>query len=199
VRRVGDRATLLEFAGNAAVHAAAHAAREQFGQQLEDVVPGHTTLLLVWKDGRIVSALEALDHVSKAETTETGPTVTIPVKYDGADLDAVAAKLGVSPEAVVELHSEAEYTVAFMGFSPGFPYLIAAEPSPLLELPRLATPRTEVPSGSVAAAAGYCGIYPRSSPGGWNLLGRTEVVLFDAGRAQPALLEPGMRVRFESR
>jgi KipI family sensor histidine kinase inhibitor len=98
---------------------------------------------------------------------------------------------------VVELHSTAVYTVAFMGFSPGFPYLVAEEPSQLLALPRLATPRTEVPAGSVAVAAGYCGVYPRSSPGGWNLLGRTEMLLFDAQRDPPAPLEPGTRVRFE--
>ena len=102
---------------------------------------------------------------------------------------------------MVELHSAAEYTVAFMGFAPGFPYLVADETArsvrPLLELGRLDTPRTEVPAGSVAVAAGYCGIYPRSSPGGWNLLGRTDAVLFDAGRDPPALLEPGTQVRFE--
>ncbi|MDE3130850.1 MAG: carboxyltransferase domain-containing protein, partial [Acidobacteriota bacterium] len=129
------------------------------------------------------------------------PVVTIPVEYDGSDLEEVAEKLATSSEAVVELHSGAEYTVAFMGFSPGFPYLIADETAqgvlPLLELPRLETPRTEVPAGSVAVAAGYCGIYPRSSPGGWNLLGRTDVTLFDAERDPPALLEPGTRVRFE--
>jgi KipI family sensor histidine kinase inhibitor len=124
--------------------------------------------------------------------------VTIPVRYDGADLEAVAVALNVDVEAVVELHSATEYTVAFVGFSPGFPYLVAPERMGLLELPRLATPRTEVPVGSVAVAAGYCGIYPRSTPGGWNLLGRTDVVLFDAERAAPALLEPGARVRFEA-
>ena len=130
----------------------------------------------------------------------------MPVRYDGADLDAVAATLDVSTEALVELHCGATYTVAFMGFSPGFPYLIAeggvegvgGAVERLLALPRLETPRTEVLAGSVAVAAGYCGIYPRSSPGGWNLLGRTEVVLFDVRREPPALLEPGTRVRFES-
>ena len=91
--------------------------------------------------------------------------------------------------------------MAFTGFAPGFPYL-RAEPhggaaQRLLDLPRLATPRTEVPAGSVAVAAGYCGVYPRVSPGGWNLLGRTDVVLFDAERDPPALLEPGTRVRFQ--
>ena len=132
--------------------------------------------------------------------------MTIPVTYDGADLEAVAATLALSKAAVVKLHSEADYVVAFTGFAPGFPYLRAtgrARESDaggvqrLLELPRRVTPRTEVPAGSVAVAAGYCGLYPRSSPGGWNLLGRTNVVLFDVTREQPALLEPGMRVRFE--
>jgi KipI family sensor histidine kinase inhibitor len=136
-----------------------------------------------------------------ATGSDRSAVVRIPVTYDGADLDVVAAKLALSQEAVVELHSGAEYVVAFMGFSPGFPYLIAGEATEvaasLLNLPRLGTPRTEVPAGSVAVAAGYCGIYPHSSPGGWSLLGRTDVVLFDADRDPPALLEPGTRVRFE--
>ena len=123
--------------------------------------------------------------------------VGVPVSYDGADLEAVATTLGMSAEAVVALHAAADYTVAFMGFAPGFPYLIAPDRMPLLDLPRLETPRTAVPAGSVAVAAGYCGIYPRSSPGGWNLLGRTGLVLFDPERDPPALLGPGTRVRFE--
>jgi KipI family sensor histidine kinase inhibitor len=128
-------------------------------------------------------------------------TVVIPTRYDGADLDSTAERLSTSTDEVVKLHSEAGYVVAFMGFAPGFPYLIGDETAlgvlPLLELPRLETPRTAVPAGSVAVAAGYCGIYPRSSPGGWNLIGRTESVLFDPSRDPPALLEPGARVRFE--
>jgi len=95
---------------------------------------------------------------------------------------------------VVELHTAPEYTVAFVGFMPGFPYLVGGDR--LLELPRLEVPRTEVPAGTVAVAAGYCGIYPRAAPGGWNLLGSTAVELFDPDRDPPALLTPGMRVRF---
>lgn len=138
----------------------------------------------------------------RASGTDQPGEVVISVDYDGADLEAVAARLGLSREAVVELHSGAAYTCAFMGFSPGFPYLIAEQDaaldaSALLELPRLETPRTVVPAGSVAVAAGYCGIYPRSSPGGWNLLGHTDVALFDVEREPPAWLEPGARVRFE--
>jgi KipI family sensor histidine kinase inhibitor len=149
----------------------------------------------------LASDASAFKLDSRASGTTDAPVVMIPVTYSGADLETVAATLGLSTAAVVELHRNATYTVAFMGFAPGFPYLVADEAArgvlPLLELPRLATPRTDVPAGSVAVAAGYCGLYPRSSPGGWNLLGRTDAVLFDATREPPALLEPGMRVRFE--
>jgi KipI family sensor histidine kinase inhibitor len=203
MRLVGDHAALLELADNASVHTAACAVREQYGDQLLEVVPGHETLLLVWRDGCDVSDFSelALDRAS-SEKSDDGAfrpaTVTIPVHYDGTDLGAAATALGISSEEVVQAHVDGSYTVAFVGFSPGFPYLLADEPSRILELPRLDTPRTEVPKGSVAVAAGYCGIYPRASPGGWNLLGRTEVVLFDPERERPALLEPGMRVRFQA-
>jgi KipI family sensor histidine kinase inhibitor len=203
MRPVGDRARLLELPDNATVQLAAQVARSRFGDQLAEIVPGDRTLLLVWPDGAAVSDISELalgrasSEISDDDATRPMPVV-IPVRYDGADLASAAKQLGVSVEAVVELHTSVEYTVAFMGFSPGFPYLVAPERMPLLELPRLGTPRTEVPSGSVAVAAGYCGIYPRSSPGGWKLLGRTDAVLFDAGREPPALLEPGARVRFEA-
>jgi KipI family sensor histidine kinase inhibitor len=212
VRPVGDHAALLELPDNASVHAAARFVRDRFRDQLVDVVPGDCTLLLVWDEGledtaALESNLKALASPAsafkldlRASGTADAAVVTIPVTYDGADLEAVAATLALSQEALVELHSGSEYTVAFVGFSPGFPYLMAeggGGVERLLELPRLGTPRTQVPAGSVAVAAGYCGVYPRSSPGGWNLLGRTDVVLFDAMREPPALLEPGTRVRFE--
>jgi KipI family sensor histidine kinase inhibitor len=203
MRRVGSNAALLELADNASVHAAARSVRKQYGDQLLEIVPGHETLLLVWSDGCDVSDISelALDRAS-SEISDDGASrphpVTVPVQYDGADLRLAADALAITPEEVIRRHVAAEYTVAFVGFSPGFPYLLADEPSQLLKLPRLDTPRTEVPAGSVAVAAGYCGIYPRASPGGWNLLGRTEVVLFDPERERPALLEPGMRVRFEA-
>lgn len=207
MRPVGDHALLLELPDNASVHAAARLARRQLGDQLVDVVPGDRTLLLVWPDGSPVSDISelALERASSKISDDEGThpdLIRIPTRYDGADLEDVAARLALSSEAVVEMHSTAEYVVAFMGFAPGFPYLIADQTAraalALLELPRLETPRTEVPAGSVAVAAGYCGIYPGRSPGGWNLLGRTEAVLFDPGRKRPALLEPGTRVRFES-
>ena len=212
LRPVGDHALLLELPDNASVHIAARVVRDRFGAELTEVVPGDHTLLLVWDEGRedaatLMSNLKALAGDAsafkldiRASGYEPTEVVTIPVTYDGTDLEAVASALGLSPEEVVALHTEATYTVAFMGFSPGFPYLVAEKAGvveKLLGLPRLETPRTEVPPGAVAVAAGYCGVYPRSSPGGWNLLGRTEVVLFDAERDPPALLEPGVHVRFE--
>lgn len=206
MRPVGDHAELLELPDNAAVHAAARLAREHLGDQLVEIVPGHRTLLLVWADASVIPDISelALERAGAETPSDDGGgprTAVIPTRYDGADLDSIAERLSTSTDEVVKLHSEAGYVVAFMGFAPGFPYLISDETArgvlPLLELPRLETPRTEVPAGSVAVAAGYCGIYPRSSPGGWNLIGRTESVLFDPARNPPALLEPGMRVRFE--
>jgi 5-oxoprolinase (ATP-hydrolysing) subunit B len=194
VRPVGDHAALIEVADNHQAQSVAQAARARYGDQLIEVVPGHATVLVVWRAGSVIDAAQ-LAASSNAPVLNRAETIR--VRYDGADLEDAASALGISQEEMIRRHSGAEYTVAFLGFVPGFPYLIAEEPSALLSLPRLTTPRTEVPAGSVAVAAGYCGIYPRPSPGGWNLLGHTDVVLFDAAREPPALLEPGMRVRFE--
>jgi len=214
IHPVGDAALLLDLESNAAVHRVAAAARERWRGELADVVPGHRTVLLVFRravpdSAALISELHALAITARPEVSGKehpgavpSETLTIPVHYDGADLGAVAQELGIGEDEVVALHSGGDYTVAFMGFAPGFPYLIedtgsgAAEA--LLGLARLATPRTEVPAGSVAVAAGYCGIYPRSSPGGWNLLGHTELALFDAESQPPALLTPGTRVRFSA-
>jgi allophanate hydrolase subunit 1 len=230
----------LELESNASVHAVARTARQLFGDALEEVVPGHVTVLLVWNQA--VPSAEALGSdlnvlARSASTFESdmepfgsssAGSVAIPVIYDGPDLERVAQTLGLGVEALIALHQGMVFRVAFMGFAPGFPYLIAdvvgadvvgadvvgadvlgadvlgadvrgdggSKPAQLLALARMATPRPEVPAGSVAVAAGYCGIYPRRSPGGWNLLGRTDAVLFDAARERPALLVPGVEVRF---
>ena len=123
-----------------------------------------------------------------------GPLLDVPTLYDGADLGEVAALWGVSAEAAVRIHSEPEYRVAFCGFAPGFGYLTGL--ADRYAVPRRATPRTSVPAGSVALAGPYTGVYPRSSPGGWQLLGRTGLLLWDTGRDPAALLAPGVRVRF---
>jgi KipI family sensor histidine kinase inhibitor len=126
----------------------------------------------------------------------TADPVAIPVVYDGEDLAATAALLAVSPEALVAAHTAAEWRVAFVGFAPGFGYLVS-DGWPF-EVPRLGAPRPRVPAGSVAIAGAFGGVYPRQSPGGWRLIGRTGATLWDPGSAEPALLAPGRRVRFEA-
>jgi KipI family sensor histidine kinase inhibitor len=138
---------------------------------------------------RRLTALEPLP----ADPSTVG-TVTLDVVYDGPDLADVAAATGMTSAEVVTRHSGAEYEVAFCGFSPGFAYLRGLDPG--LVVPRLATPRTVVPAGSVAVADTWSAVYPRDSPGGWQLLGRTDAVLWDLGRPAPALLTAGTRVRF---
>lgn len=126
-----------------------------------------------------------------------GELLEIPVIYggeSGPDLDEVAAHAGLMREAVIELHSGAEYRVAMLGFTPGFPYLLGLPDA--LHMPRRATPRTRVPAGSVAIGGAQTGVYPRETPGGWHLIGRTPLHLFDPARDPPALLKPGMRVKF---
>ena len=120
--------------------------------------------------------------------------MTIEVVYDGEDLHEVARITGLDPEEVVRRHRDGDYEVAFCGFSPGFAYLRGLDPA--LVVPRLPSPRTVVPAGSVAVADTWSAVYPRRSPGGWRLPGRTDAVLWDLARPAPALLVPGTRVRF---
>ncbi|MFJ9416474.1 5-oxoprolinase subunit PxpB [Streptomyces sp. NPDC101227] len=127
-------------------------------------------------------------------TSGDRPAVEIPVRYDGPDLVEVAALWDVTPDEVVRLHSGTAFHVAFCGFAPGFGYLTGLPRQ--LHVPRRATPRTRVPVGSVALAGPYTGVYPRSSPGGWQLIGTTDTVLWDPDREPAALLAPGTRVRF---
>ncbi|MDE2234797.1 MAG: 5-oxoprolinase subunit PxpB [Gammaproteobacteria bacterium] len=118
----------------------------------------------------------------------------IPVRYDGQDLEEVAGISGLEPEEVIRRHSSAVYSVAFLGFAPGFPYMTGLDPA--LQVPRLKTPRTKVMAGAVAIAGEFAGIYPQATPGGWRILGHTDAVLFDARQTSPARLSPGDRVRF---
>ncbi|WP_222863247.1 5-oxoprolinase subunit B family protein [Agromyces mariniharenae] len=122
--------------------------------------------------------------------------VVIPVTYDGEDLSVTATLLAVSPEALVAAHTAAEWRVAFVGFAPGFGYLVSDDWP--FEVPRLDAPRPRVPAGSVAVAGAFGGVYPRQSPGGWRLIGRTDATLWDPEADEPALLAPGRRVRFEA-
>jgi KipI family sensor histidine kinase inhibitor len=197
----GERGMLRSFEGsveeaNAAARALADVIVSESFPQIADVVPGARTLLVELKPGAeppeaLVRALEAGVPLPEPRA---GRRHEIAVTYDGEDLAEVAASCRVRPQDVVELHSGAEYTVAFIGFQPGFPYLLGLPE--VLAMPRLASPRVKVPAGSVAIAEGYTGIYPDATPGGWRLIGRTEVVLFDPASTPPSLLRPGDFVRF---
>jgi KipI family sensor histidine kinase inhibitor len=121
--------------------------------------------------------------------------IEIPVTYDGDDLGDVASHTGLSEDEIVAAHTGRPWTVAFGGFAPGFAYLVGGDER--LVVPRRDSPRTSVPAGSVGLAGEFSGVYPRSSPGGWQLIGHTDAVMFDVDRDPPALLAPGARVRFE--
>ncbi len=202
LRRYGRSALLVELdslSRVAAVHGQLRAARAD--GRLPDVielVPAARTVLVAVRPGS--RGLDAVRDVlaepaAAAVPAGAGRAVTIPVRYDGADLDLVARTAGIDPAEVVALHSGAEFVVAFLGFAPGFGYLIGL-PEPLRQ-PRLDEARPSVPSGSVAVAGEYSAVYPRASPGGWRLIGSTEQVMFDPDAEPPALLAPGDRVRFE--
>ena len=198
LRPAGERALLVEVGELATVHRVHAALRDLEPPGVVELVPGYRTLLLVADPAaagdldRLAGRLADLE-LPPAEAV-AGDPVEIPVVYDGEDLDEVARLTGLSVEEVVARHTAPEYTVAFLGFSPGFPYLVGLDPA--LEVPRRDTPRTAIPAGSVGLAGDQTGIYPTASPGGWQLIGRTEVTLFDPGRDPPALLAPGGRLRF---
>jgi len=198
VRVAGERGLLVEVEDLEMVHRLHAALRELDPPGVVELVPAYRTVLIVADPGQA----EALDELAArlpglelppAEAV-AGETVEIPVRYDGEDLPEVAGLTGLEPDEVVRRHTAPEYTVAFLGFSPGFPYLVGLDPA--LEVPRRDTPRTSIPAGSVGLAGNQTGIYPTATPGGWQLIGRTEVTLFDPARDPPALLAPGTRLRF---
>ena len=162
-----------------------------------DVVPAAATLLLtidrsrtdVESLARQVRSIEIGTH-HRATTGE----VEVPVVYDGEDLAEVARLTGLDERAVVEAHTGTPWTVAFCGFAPGFGYMVGGDER--LQVPRRDNPRTRVPRGSVAIAGEFASIYPRESPGGWQLIGRTSLEVWDIDREPPALLVPGTVVRY---
>jgi len=211
---VGDEGLLLEVADLDAVLAlegtlrAAVAAGGRASRGVTDVVPGARTVLLLTEAGADLPALRAavlaLSESVRVErgsvggpgeeAAPTSPEVQIAVRYDGPDLDEVAARTGLSRAEVVTAHTGMPWRVAFGGFAPGFAYLVGGDPR--LEVPRRDRPRPSVPAGAVGLAGTFSGVYPRSSPGGWQLLGTTDAVLWDVDRAPPALLGSGTTVRF---
>ena len=204
----GDAALVVELPSrvdpliNATLVALADALRTRCGSSVLDAVVGYCTLTVyfdpirvdpVWLEGEVRALALDAEAVIPAE----GPLIDVPVCYGGdlgPDLDDVAARLGCRAEEVIALHASREYRVYVVGFVPGFAYMGTVDDR--LALPRRSSPRTKVPAGSVAIAAGQTGIYPMETPGGWHILGRTPLRPFDPQRSEPVLFRPGDRVRF---
>ena len=161
-------------------------------------IPGARTVLVRFDPLRVsasdLAIALAATEIDTAHLPGTGEVI-VPVRYDGEDLDEAASLLGISAEELVNRHLAADWRVAFSGFAPGFGYVVSSDP--LFDVPRRSSPRTRVPAGAVALAGQFTGVYPRESPGGWQLIGRTDAVMWDIDRNPPALLSPGIAVRFE--
>jgi KipI family sensor histidine kinase inhibitor len=194
VRPVGAEALLLEVDDPPAWFAELSRRRDAGELVVVDIVPGARTVLLdgLADPAGVAAAVQQWHPAPSAE--QDGPLVEIPVAFDGPDLAEVAQLWGTDPAGVADRLTQTAFRVAFCGFAPGFAYLTGLPAS--LAVPRRETPRTRVDAGSVGLADTYAGIYPTPSPGGWRLVGRTEMTLFDPARTPPALLTPGTRVRF---
>lgn len=199
VRDYGDRALLLECGCGSEVLALSAAIREAELPGVIDIVPGARTVLVSLTGPDQQSAVRTrLAGLAVPETfaADAPAEAVIDVVYDGPDLSAVAGLTGLSVSEVIEAHTGTPWRVGFGGFAPGFAYLVDGDPR--LQVPRRPEPRTRVPAGSVGLAGEFSGVYPRESPGGWQLIGRTDAPLWDIARPQPALLIPGMWVRFRA-
>jgi KipI family sensor histidine kinase inhibitor len=209
---LGDDALLVHLgdgideATNQRVHALTRHLRQLAPAWLRDLVPAYASLG-VFFDSACMPGDDPHAVIAEAVTAWADPPVPlgnatptlhdIPVCYGagfGEDLATAARELGLEEAELIARHSAPRYRVAMIGFAPGFPYLLGLDPA--LALPRLATPRARVPAGSVAVGGAQTGIYPHAGPGGWRLLGRTPLTLFDARRDAPSLLLPGDEVRF---
>jgi KipI family sensor histidine kinase inhibitor len=205
VHDYGDQALLLEFDGTAEVLAWSEALAEADLLGVLDIVPASRTVLLKLAGPRYQEPTRQrlgklrIEHVAVDDITapiDQRPDMEIDVTYDGADLEEVARLSGLTPDEVVAAHTATPLRVGFGGFAPGFAYLVGGDER--LNVPRRADPRTRVPAGSVGLAGEFSGVYPRESPGGWQLIGRTDAVLWDVDRDPPALLTPGTWVQFRA-
>lgn len=219
IEPLGEDALLLRFdqridaASNARVHAIAAVIERARPHWLRELVPAYASLALQvdaddadddplqrardWLTSLLSSLPSAEDGDALSAATDASPPLDVPVCYGGEhgpDLADVAAASGLAIDEVVRRHGAGVYTVAMLGFAPGFPYLLGLDPA--LATPRLETPRTRVAAGSVGIGGAQTGIYPREGPGGWRIVGRTPLSLFDAVRTPPCLLAPGQRLRF---
>ena len=201
IHHYGDRGLLIDCGSTGAVIDLAAALRADGLPGVDDVVAGARTVLVTVTRPEDLAAVRtrlATYPVPPAayRTVPGAADVVIDVVYDGPDLPEVAELLGMTIDEVVAAHTETPWRVGFGGFAPGFAYLVDGDRR--LAVPRRSEPRTRVPAGSVGLAGEFSGIYPRESPGGWQLIGRTDAVLWDIEREQPALLTPGRWVRFRS-
>ncbi|WP_280481692.1 5-oxoprolinase subunit B family protein [Nocardia cyriacigeorgica] len=206
IRVAGDRAFLLTPSPDAVAELAADLRGRRL-DGVQDVLPAAETVLVTLRSTRDAEAVRRALHTMLEElaerpdpgdvsrgTSPEGEPVLIPVHYDGADLDEVARTLGLTVEEVIAAHTGTVWRCAFVGFAPGFGYL--RSPDDRLGVGRRAESRTAIPAGSVALAGGYSAVYPRKSPGGWQLIGHTELTMWDVDRDPPALIRAGTAVRF---
>lgn len=192
VRPYGPRAAIVDCSTD---HVIPLATALQSTGLFREIVPAEMSVLVTWSSTSTIDDLHGVLHtVDISGAAAVGRTVEIPVRYDGPDLEEVARITGLTIDEVVAMHSGATYVAAFAGFAPGFMYCTGLPDR--LQIPRRDTPRTAVPKGSLAIADVYTAIYPTVSPGGWNLIGHTDVELFDLQAADPSLIKPGDRVRF---
>jgi KipI family sensor histidine kinase inhibitor len=197
--RAGEHDVLVEFASLSDAMAVRAALERAPIDGVTDAASGARTVMVhfdpavVTRDA-VETAVAALEPARGVGGGAGAAPIEIPVVYDGEDLAETAELLGLSVDELVAAHTGRDWVCAFGGFAPGFGYLVSDAPP--LEVPRLATPRTRVPAGAVALAGEFSGVYPRESPGGWRLIGRTALAMWDLERTPPALLTAGTRVRF---
>lgn len=208
LRPCGDAALLVDLDDLAHVLALAPAlqAGRVTAPTVTDIVPAARTILVrfdptrttadavgAWIQARSSRPVAQLERATEGNAPEP---IDLPVVYDGADLDEVGRLTGLGPAGVVEAHTARPWRVAFLGFAPGFAYCTGG--APRLRVPRRDSPRERVPAGAVGLADDLTAVYPRASPGGWQLIGHTETAVWDVQRDPPALLTPGTRVKFRA-
>ncbi|MFC9662682.1 allophanate hydrolase subunit 1 [Nocardia sp. NPDC127606] len=211
IRPAGDRAMLITLDDPRPVQRLASALRVHAIAGVEDVLPAAETVLVTMHSvsygvqvrRELVALLDRLDHelpqadspdVSRGTAPDSEPVVEIPVHYDGADLPEVARLLDLSIPEVIAAHTGTVWRCAFVGFAPGFGYLTS--PDGRLTVPRRTHARTAIPAGAVALAGGYSAVYPRGTPGGWQLIGTTDLRMWAVDRDPPALVRAGSSIRF---
>lgn len=196
VAAAGPLAVIVDVESSGHARAlSAHLAENPVIGQIDFVAGERSVLVLLERRGLIEPAVDRIAAITDlTPRDDEGRLLDIPTTYGSEDLVQLAEALAMSPEAIVSWHSEQSWIAAFSGFTPGFAYLEAGAHA--LPIPRRSVPRTIVPPGSVAVADRFSGVYPRASPGGWQLIGRTDAVMWDSARNPPALIAPGDRVRF---